>query len=53
MLRREIANINNLSWMKRMDNYVILVIEVGDMGEKASETIRRLWPQNKRTSILS
>jgi hypothetical protein len=39
--------------MKRIDNYLTILISVGDMGEKASEVIRRLWRQKNRTSILS
>jgi hypothetical protein len=27
----EVSNINNLSWMKRIDNYFALLIVVGDM----------------------
>jgi hypothetical protein len=38
----EMSNIRSLSWMKRIDNYFILLIIIGAMGEKASETIRRL-----------
>jgi hypothetical protein len=49
----EISNINNLSWMERINNYFILWMVVGDMGETASEMIRKLWSQKKRTSILS
>jgi hypothetical protein len=39
MFNGEISNIGDLSWMKIIDNYLILLIAVGDMGEKASETI--------------
>jgi hypothetical protein len=45
MLNEEISNISNLSWMKRIDNSFNILIVFGDMGEKASETIRRLWSQ--------
>jgi hypothetical protein len=53
MFDEEISNIIDLSWMKRIDNDFILLIVVGNMGEKASETIRKLWSQKKRTSHLS
>jgi hypothetical protein len=36
MLNEEISNISNLSWMKRIDNYFILLIGVGDMGKIAA-----------------
>jgi hypothetical protein len=53
MFNEEISNIFSLSWMKRIDNDFILLIVIGDMGEKAPGTIRRLWSQKKRTSILT
>jgi hypothetical protein len=53
MFTEEISNISNLNLMKSIDNYVLLLIVVGDMGEKALEMMRKLWPQKKRTSILS
>jgi hypothetical protein len=53
MFDEGISNIGNRSWMKRIDNYFILLIVVGDIGEKASEMIRKLWSQKKRTSILT
>jgi hypothetical protein len=49
MLCGEISDISNLNRIKIIDNYFILLIAVGDMGEKASEATRRLWPQKKRT----
>jgi hypothetical protein len=49
----EVSNIRNLSWMKTINNHFILLIAVGDISEKAFETIQRLWSQKKRTSILS
>jgi hypothetical protein len=51
MFSGEISNIGNLNRMKRIDNYLILLIEVGDMGEKALETIRRLSPQKNECQI--
>jgi hypothetical protein len=39
MFNEEISNISNLRWMKRIDNYFILLIVVGDMGEKTTETL--------------
>jgi hypothetical protein len=53
MFSGEISNIGNLNRMKRIDNYLILLIEVGDMGEKALETIRRLSPETKQMLNLS
>jgi hypothetical protein len=47
------SNISNLNWMKRRDNYLILLIIVGDIDQKASETIRRIWSQKKRMPILA
>jgi hypothetical protein len=52
-LNEEISNISNLGWMKWINNYFILLIEVSDMGEKGPEKIRRLWSQKKRASIMS
>jgi hypothetical protein len=42
MFNEEIPNINRRSGMRKIDNYFILLIVVGDMGEKASETIQRI-----------
>jgi hypothetical protein len=47
IFNEEISNISNLSWMKRINNYFISLIVVGDIGDKVSETIRRLWSQKK------
>jgi hypothetical protein len=47
IFNEEISNISSLSWMERIDNYFVLLIVVGDMDEKASETIWRLWSQKK------
>jgi hypothetical protein len=41
-IRGEIRNIGNLSWMRTMEEYLILLISVWDMGEKVSEAIPRL-----------
>jgi hypothetical protein len=53
MFNGKIPNINNLSGMRTMDKYLILIIPGGDMGEKAWKTILRLWPAKRRTSTLS
>jgi hypothetical protein len=47
MFNEEISNIGNRSWMKKIDNYFVLLIIVGDMSEKVPETISRLWPKKK------
>jgi hypothetical protein len=39
MFSGEVPSITNLSWMKRVDKYLIPLIPVGDMGEKALKTI--------------
>jgi hypothetical protein len=49
MFNEEISNIINVSWMKRIDNHFVLWIVVGDMGETASEAMRKLWSQKKRS----
>jgi hypothetical protein len=46
MLSEEIANISSLSWMKRREDSLILLIVVGDMGERGSETIRNFRPNS-------
>jgi predicted Na+-dependent transporter len=46
----EISNVSNLSWMKRIGNYFILVIVVGNMSEKVVETIQSL-SSHKKTNV--
>jgi hypothetical protein len=45
MLHGEISNTSNLSWIKRIDKYLISLRPIGDMGEKAWETMPMLWRQ--------
>jgi hypothetical protein len=52
MFNREIPNISNLSWMKMINKYLISLIPVGDMGEKAFKMMLR-GAQKNRMSILS
>jgi hypothetical protein len=42
-----VPKINNLNWMKVMDKYLISLISVGDMGQKALERIPKPWSQTK------
>jgi hypothetical protein len=53
MFNEEGSNISNQSWMKSIDNHFLIFTGLGDMGEKAPETIWELWSQKKQTSILS
>jgi hypothetical protein len=39
--------------MKGIENYLIILIVVGDMGEKATETIRRLWSQKNERQFCA
>jgi hypothetical protein len=53
MFGGEISNIINLSCMEIIKKGLIWLIQVGNIGEMASKTIPRLWPQRGRTSFLS
>jgi hypothetical protein len=47
MFNGEGSNIGNLNCMRLMDKCLILLIPVGDMGEKALGTMPRLWLQKR------
>jgi hypothetical protein len=49
----EIANIINMSCVRRIEKYLILLVTVGDIGEKALKTIHIFLSQKRRSSILS
>jgi hypothetical protein len=49
MFTGEIPDISNLSWMRILNKYLILLMVVRDIGEMASI----LYLRKKRSSILS